>query len=137
MLEEFERDDLESRVALSTWFVNTLSHRPDILEQLWTSSSGGDAVGWRWCEYRLRGRATYPAVFAALYGPWLDRLPTAPVFVLRAPCRHCHKPGFFVTCNTSKGDRELRGNPSGRCAACKKAAANESVRRWRAKHAQS
>ena len=58
--EEIERDDLASRVALSTWFVNTLRHRPDILEELWRSSRDSDAVGWRWCEFRINdqiGRA--------------------------------------------------------------------------------
>jgi hypothetical protein len=133
LLEEIERDDLESRVALSTWFVNTLSHRPDILEQLWTSSGGGDAVGWRWCEFRINDRPTYSSTFLVLYGPWIGRLPTAPVLVLRASCPHCRQEGFFVTCNTSKEDRESRGIPSGRCAACKKTAANDAARRWRAK----
>lgn len=133
LMEEIERDDLALRGWLSTWFVDTLARQPDILEQLWNGSSGGDGVGWRWCEYRINDRPTYPRDFLALYGHWLGRLPTAPVFVLRAHCVHCLEEGFFVTCKTSKGDRESRGNPSSRCAACRRAAAIEAGRRWRAR----
>jgi len=133
LLTALERDDLARRTWLASWFVTPLSRQPDILEQLWNGSrrEDEDYIGWRWCEYRISTRSTFPHVFMAIYGPWIDSIYTAPVFVLRASCLHCDKEGFFVTDNISKADREIRGNPRGRCAACRRAAQSESVRRCR------
>jgi hypothetical protein len=129
--DAIDRDDLKRRAWLASWFVDSLSARPDILERLWSGSNGGDAVGWRWCEYNPNDRPTYPPCFLALYGAWIGRLPTAPTFVLRATCSYCGELGFFVTCVISQRDREARGVPVGRCAACRKTATVEAARRSR------
>lgn len=134
--DAIERDDLAGRSWLGSWFADCLARRPDILERLWVGSRDVDAVGWRWCEYSFRDRQTFPPVFLALYAKWIGRLPTAPVFVLRAPCRHCGQLGFFVTWVHSKPAREARGRPKGRCAECKKAAGLEWSRRWRVRKAR-
>ncbi|MBL9076035.1 MAG: hypothetical protein JNL08_00945 [Planctomycetes bacterium] len=118
-----ERDDIRRRIWLTSWFINSLARRPDILEELWRGSAAVDAVGWRWCEYRFSERTTFPRVFDALYGDFLHRLPTAPVFVLQAECLYCGLPGFFVSQCVRREDREARGLPSGRCAECRRSPA--------------
>lgn len=123
-----ERDDLRRRIWITSWFVNSLARRPDILEQLWRGSTATDAVGWRWCEYRYRDRSSFPRVFDALYGDYLHLMPTAPVFVLRAECLHCGQPGFFVSQNIRAEDREARGLPNGRCAECRRSASRSRAR---------
>ena len=125
---QIEHDDLKRRIWLASWFVGSLSRRPDILEQLWLGSVDADEVGWRWCEYRFSERTSFPRVFDALYGDYLDVMPTAPVFILRAPCDHCGLPGFFVSENINKADREARGVPRGRCAECRRSAARTRAR---------
>lgn len=126
-----EEDDVRKRVWLSTWFVDALARRPDILEGLWGGSVECDAVGWRWCEYRVIDRANYPNDFLALYGNYFHVLPRAPVFVLRAQCRHCQESGFFVSIKTERSARELAGVPRGRCASCRRNSARASRRRSR------
>lgn len=124
-----ERDDLRRRVWLTGWFINSLARRSDILEQLWRGSTDADALGWRWCEYRYQDRTSFPRVFDLLYGDFLHRMPTAPMFVLRAECLHCGLPGFFVSQNIDREDREARGLPSGRCAECRRSPAKSRARR--------
>jgi hypothetical protein len=102
-----------------------------ILEQLWSGSTDADVVGWRWCEYRINERKSYPSVFYALCGNHLDIMPTAPMFVLRARCKHCCEDGFFVSVNLSREDREERGLPRGRCATCRRTASSDSSRQRR------
>lgn len=126
-----ERDCLKDRAWLSSWFVDTVSKQPDLLEQLWAGSRDSDAIGWRWCEYRVNDRKTYPGRFLVFYDGYLHLLPTAPLFVLRCRCETCWEMGFYVSVNFDREAREAKGYPMGRCAACRRRAGLDGARRRR------